>query len=1207
MSDTTPTDPSVARHNQSPTSLQWLTLVPSRAPKSPSYSLKIHEEPANQSFRSVKHALNLVTVLGPMRSGKSTLLNLLSSNSGDRDQFGTGSGIDSVTKGAFITTPTTALVEPSNSVSARKDQQISVSFVDTEGKGDQGQTYETGLLCPILLVSKVIIFNFNSGVQSNHILQELGILMQTASKLCATVSPDSPNDLGNSSKSGPLFSHLFIVFNQLRSRARVDHVTAKLLNEEAEIDDESRQRNTIRQLLLESFETVKIFDELKAPVLRAVRSGEDVSLYLDDFEPSFVDSFSELKSSLSKALEQPRTLPNGAILTGAAIARFMVHFARSFDKSGPVHIPTVYETVQNQAVNQAYKDFSCALRDQYEALSNARPWSVTAITNKYDIFTDKLLTQLNNDIAYMPPQVVTQISGRAHSDIKMTRDNLVKAIQEKSQRIIVLLLEEQKKAIMIEFQTLLKDQNAIMQYADIEERCKLIRETHITSFKNKCDESGVQESLEDSVATLDNEVRKGQVQVEKASTDAWSAWESLVMDTARDNFIQKLEQIRHTIPFREEEAYGRKEEEAYNMALGQVQTQLPDGLSNISKQQIITKFQDLVKVARRNNKSIWYDEKNTRDIIAKESDRLVVEYRIRLAESVDPDQQPEEYHKIIHDVDMNKILEDICTNYSISSRLRDEVMNSFSSRAFEERRIFQVQYQKMVREFLSNLEGRLQNKISETIWNFGQELELIGHEKHNVTDNGRTVVLQCRQSKEKTRQGFLQALRRMIKEPTKNVRTLEEKYEHELEQGLQAKLENKLSRFNIIAENHNFALRIRLLAPIENRVLNQEYARAEDFHQDVHDTEAQFYEQAWGTVDPGGDAQKQWQRFKDTTFIELQAEVERGADFPSLDAKDLSSDTGHLQKRVIERILPLCVKITSWLVGQNLGPECYQSPILDLGIRGVDPPQENDLVPHTFRATFLPISTFSRFFAGVGYQHDLEFFDWTFEILDVSWGRPIVTEAAPRFVNDYEYGDSPGSIQTKIGTQITKTTTFTNNVTFGAKRALESSINAGYEKIWSTGLKLMINQELSFTSSMTATSNYVLNTEHTVNIPPNCPSTVTQSVSEQRARCAYIATVKMVPRMRICGNLDLLATPSISLFPLRNYETTACDRLVYESRGDSETINWGFVKRRLTCGHDRDLVFEALSDPELYSFRVKGYWEGVCGERVSTRYDKRAI
>ncbi|KAH6672551.1 hypothetical protein B0J14DRAFT_593900 [Halenospora varia] len=63
-------------------SVRWLEMLLPPATSDPAessqgYALKVVEDPANKFVRMIQDPLNLVSVMGPTRSGKSTLMNLL--------------------------------------------------------------------------------------------------------------------------------------------------------------------------------------------------------------------------------------------------------------------------------------------------------------------------------------------------------------------------------------------------------------------------------------------------------------------------------------------------------------------------------------------------------------------------------------------------------------------------------------------------------------------------------------------------------------------------------------------------------------------------------------------------------------------------------------------------------------------------------------------------------------------------------------------------------------------------------------------------------------------------------------------------------------------------------------------------------------------------------------------------------------------------
>ena len=72
-----------------------------------------------------------------------------------------------------------------------------VFFVDTEGQGDDDTDSDIILLTPILLLSKVILFNWIGGLQKIRILNELAILVEVANRVLSDSFEDSTSKFGH--------------------------------------------------------------------------------------------------------------------------------------------------------------------------------------------------------------------------------------------------------------------------------------------------------------------------------------------------------------------------------------------------------------------------------------------------------------------------------------------------------------------------------------------------------------------------------------------------------------------------------------------------------------------------------------------------------------------------------------------------------------------------------------------------------------------------------------------------------------------------------------------------------------------------------------------------------------------------------------------------------------------------------------------------
>ena len=173
----------------------------------PAYSLRVIEDPTNKVVRMVTDPLNLISVMGPIRSGKSTLMNLLAGCSVS-ELFPTYPGMETFTKGIYVPTRMLSLPEFSalegDPPVQSSNSNLKVTFVDTEGQGAVGTTYDMSLFSPALISSRVVIYNRTGGLAVEEIINQLGMMTQTAQRL--RVASDG--------SSGPIFGHLFIVFNR---------------------------------------------------------------------------------------------------------------------------------------------------------------------------------------------------------------------------------------------------------------------------------------------------------------------------------------------------------------------------------------------------------------------------------------------------------------------------------------------------------------------------------------------------------------------------------------------------------------------------------------------------------------------------------------------------------------------------------------------------------------------------------------------------------------------------------------------------------------------------------------------------------------------------------------------------------------------------------------------------------------------------------
>eukprot|EP01046_Picozoa_sp_COSAG06_P002368 COSAG06_NODE_83_length_25105_cov_69.740913_11_plen_310_part_00 len=129
----------------------------------------------NDMLSRILASVNLITIFGAARTGKSTLMSLLC---GEQGLFRSSAGGESFTQGIMIANFFTSLeafssqdggecVSPDSSGG---EDGLVVGFVDAEGQGDKGMKYDLKLMSAPVLLSPIVIFNWKGGMQKHEIL-----------------------------------------------------------------------------------------------------------------------------------------------------------------------------------------------------------------------------------------------------------------------------------------------------------------------------------------------------------------------------------------------------------------------------------------------------------------------------------------------------------------------------------------------------------------------------------------------------------------------------------------------------------------------------------------------------------------------------------------------------------------------------------------------------------------------------------------------------------------------------------------------------------------------------------------------------------------------------------------------------------------------------------------------------------------------------
>ncbi len=243
-----------------------------------------------------------------------------------------------------------------------------VAFLDVEGQGDQGDSYDVVLAAPLLLVSKVAIFNWNGKMAKDEMLQKLGVLAEAAKK----IKPDAKATA--SSKDFKLFGHLHVV---LRDQTDVAGVQEMLFEEEdgPATDDALEARNKIRKIIRQSFASYRVWG-LPAPIESATRL-EKGAFTEGDVTPAFQEAIDELRDVLGRQLREPHVLC-GRRLGAADIAEFMQVLTASINAGNKDIVPqSLFQQMETRradaAAAEATRAFDAWVAEELEGLMPLAP------------------------------------------------------------------------------------------------------------------------------------------------------------------------------------------------------------------------------------------------------------------------------------------------------------------------------------------------------------------------------------------------------------------------------------------------------------------------------------------------------------------------------------------------------------------------------------------------------------------------------------------------------------------------------------------------------------------------------------------------------------------------------------------------------------------------------------------------------------------
>lgn len=374
-----------------PGSVKWVEMR-SAAGKP---QLLVNKDVKREIFQqTAKEPCNLISIFGAARQGKSFLMNCLA---GQSDVFQISNFRESCTQGIDISRHMLDLKTFSELDGGKGlSKRMKVGFVDAEGQGDRDVSYDANLVCPILLTSKCVIFNWKDSMQKDKILNHMGIMHKAAMNVAVE---------GELEEEGRVFGHLHLVFRDWQyANSDEKSVFNDIFKEERSVEAAAAVRNQIRRSIKEAFESITVW---LFPVPTPDSAALSTKLTLTSTSDAFRAKLRDLRAKLASQLSAP-TVFNGKALTGYGMAGLVGVVADVLNTGNtispqPAWISMMKDEVEamrdgySEQLRQAIQEAKDALQLQSTELSSVFPSEAEAKVHVQSII-DTLQEQFRADV-----------------------------------------------------------------------------------------------------------------------------------------------------------------------------------------------------------------------------------------------------------------------------------------------------------------------------------------------------------------------------------------------------------------------------------------------------------------------------------------------------------------------------------------------------------------------------------------------------------------------------------------------------------------------------------------------------------------------------------------------------------------------------------------------------------------------------------------
>ncbi|CAM9938236.1 unnamed protein product [Ectocarpus fasciculatus] len=287
--------------------------------------------------------LNILTILGAARRGKSFLMNALT---GHDNLFPVSPNVEPCTAGADISPFLASLSDferggrSETSHTSPALDEPTIAFVDMEGQGDKSNEHGVRLATTFLVASKVVIYNWMFLPNKNTMLQELLVMVKAAGKV-----------VNSEGKREHAFGHLIILLRDVTDRAAETEAFVMGIEDTEDVTFEAAkdgiERNLIRTTLKKAFKSIT-FHTMPSPHANIGLGAVPLSAVT----PEFSASLGQLRRIIAGYLASPHTFADQKIFGGQRINDIVRGLCKSINDTGKICPPSVFEAIDMERADQ---------------------------------------------------------------------------------------------------------------------------------------------------------------------------------------------------------------------------------------------------------------------------------------------------------------------------------------------------------------------------------------------------------------------------------------------------------------------------------------------------------------------------------------------------------------------------------------------------------------------------------------------------------------------------------------------------------------------------------------------------------------------------------------------------------------------------------------------------------------------------------------